>query len=218
MKSARRSYGQFCGLARSLDVIGDRWSLLIVRELLVGPRRFGALQQGLPGIATNLLTNRLRQLEHDGVVARQVQEDPAAGVGYVLTARGAELRETIDALVRWSTPLMASGPGRDKFRPAWLNVALAALVRARPYRPIRICLETGGGSVVLAADSAGVTATTGYDAHAHARLEAQPPDLLALAAGVIDLRGVLRKGARLSGSRKAIEAVFRSPRSSIRER
>src|SRR5687768_10280070 len=95
---SRRSYRQFCGLARALDVVGDRWTLLIVRELLVGQRRFGDLQAGLPGIATNLLTKRLRQLEQDGLVARQLDDDPARGVGYVLTARGAELRNTIDGL------------------------------------------------------------------------------------------------------------------------
>jgi DNA-binding HxlR family transcriptional regulator len=211
MALARRSYQQFCGLARALDVVGDRWTLLIVRELLAGPRRFGDLQAGLPGIASNLLTKRLRQLERDGLVARQLHEDPARGVGYVLTARGAELREAIDGLVRWSTPLMAPGPGGDAFRPEWLGVAVAALVRARPTRPIRIGLEAGDAHLVLIADSAGVTATPGDDERVHARLVADAKDVLALAAGLLDVRGALRRGARLSGDRKAIEAVFRSP-------
>ena len=66
-----RSYNQYCALARALDVVGERWSLLIVRELLEGPRRFGELLEGLPGIATNLLTERLRSLEEAGVLARR---------------------------------------------------------------------------------------------------------------------------------------------------
>jgi hypothetical protein len=112
---------------------------------------------------------------------------------------------------------MALGPGEDEFRPAWLGVALAALVRARPARPIRIGLEAGGALLVLAADSAGVSATPGYDERVHARLVAEAPDVLALAAGLLDLRGALRRGARLSGDRKAIEVVFRSTHPTTRE-
>lgn len=108
---AQRSYGQYCGLARALDVVGARWSLLIVRELLVGPARYNELLNGLPGIATNLLASRLRELEEVGVVARTLDTE-SNGVAYTLTPWGRELRDTVAALVKWSTPLMISGPGR----------------------------------------------------------------------------------------------------------
>src|SRR6266571_7030427 len=112
--SARaRRYGQYCGLARALDVIGDRWNLLIVRQLLVGPARYGQLLDGLPGVATNLLADRLRDLETAGVIKRQLA-DQGNAIVYALTPWGAELREPIEGLIRWSTPLSAPfrGPRR----------------------------------------------------------------------------------------------------------
>src|SRR5919201_6854048 len=102
-----RSYGQFCGLAKALDVVGDRWTLLIVRELLLrGPCRYTDLRKGLPGIATNLLAERLRELEDAGVVLREEAPPPIATTLYSLTPRGEELRRVIYELGRWGTPLM----------------------------------------------------------------------------------------------------------------
>ncbi len=110
-----KSYGQYCALARGLDVIGERWSLLIVRELLDGPRRYGKLIEGLPGIATNLLAERLRHLVGAGVIERRKDG------GYRLTPWGEQLREPLYALARWSAPVVMSSPvGDDAFRPAWL--------------------------------------------------------------------------------------------------
>ncbi|MEC3957784.1 helix-turn-helix domain-containing protein [Nocardia sp. CDC153] len=127
----KRSYDQYCGLARALDVIGGRWSLLIVRELLVGPARYGELQAGLPGIATNLLAERLRELEETGIVQRTLAAE-GNGVVYMLTPWGSELRGAVGALVNWSTPLMISGPrADDSFRGHWLVVALNSLLADR---------------------------------------------------------------------------------------
>lgn len=111
---AVRSYNQYCGLARALDVIGDRWSLLIVRELLEGARRFNELLDGLPGIATNLLTERLRELELKGVI------EHGADGRYTLTRWGRGLHEPIYALGRWAGPLMLER-GNAAFRPQWLR-------------------------------------------------------------------------------------------------
>ena len=207
--AARRSYGQFCGVARALDVIGDRWTLLIIRELLIGPNRFGELQSGLPGVATNLLTERLRQLERDGLIERRLGKEPEDGTKYVLTSRGEALRNVIHALVRWSGPLMLSGPGRDEFRPGWLAVALPALVGARPLRPVRIGVETGGAHLVLEVSATGVTATAGHVEQVDAKLRADPEAILGLASGVVSVRGAVRGGAKTSGDRRALERVFR---------
>jgi DNA-binding HxlR family transcriptional regulator len=124
-----RSYGQYCGLARALDVVGERWSLLVVRELLDGPRRYSELLVGLPGIATNLLIERLRSLESDGVV-RRLDEGR-----YALTAWGEDLHEAVYALGRWAGPLMARPRGDDQYRPNWLrHMVIARFEGADPLR------------------------------------------------------------------------------------
>ena len=105
-----RSYGQFCALARALDVIGDRWTLLIIRELAARPCRFRDLSEGLPGIAANLLAERLRLLQSEGVITH----DQAAT--YRLTDRGKALGPALKALARWGVPLMARGQGLDEHR------------------------------------------------------------------------------------------------------
>ncbi len=110
-----KSYGQFCGLARALDVVGERWSLLVVRELLDGPRRYNELLDGLPGVASNLLVDRLRNLERRSVVRRL--DDGR----YALTEWGQGLHEAIYALGRWAGPLMAQQRGSDEFRPNWIR-------------------------------------------------------------------------------------------------
>lgn len=134
-----KSYGQFCGLARSLDVVGDRWTLLIVRELLMGPARFRDLQNGLPGIATNLLTDRLHELAELGVVARHTEGTRPI---YELTEFGRGLREPIEAFVRWSAPLMIRGVGDDHADPRWLAVAVPALLSdADPGPPDAVTIQ-----------------------------------------------------------------------------
>src|SRR3954462_15414337 len=102
-----RSYDEYCAIAKSLVVVGDRWTFLIVRELaLRGPSRYTDLRGGLPGIATNLLADRLRELEHVGVIAREDAPPPVATTLFRLTARGEDLRPLLDDLLRWGLPLM----------------------------------------------------------------------------------------------------------------
>lgn len=163
-----KTYGQFCGLARALDVIGDRWTLLIVRELLLGPARFKDLQSGLPGIATNLLSDRLNSLEEIGVVTRD-----AAGQRpvYELTELGTGLREPIEAMVRWSGPLMLAGPGDDHADPRWLAVAIPALVRRGEAAEDAVHLRVDGTVLRLAATESGVTAEPLPDAAEQVEIE-----------------------------------------------
>src|SRR2546426_11032364 len=108
---AMRSYGQFCGLAKSLDVIGDRWTLLIVRELLIrGPSRYTDLRIGLPGIPTNLLADQLRDMDEAGLLRRDMSPAPAAAAVDGLTQRGEALETVIAALGRWAAPLLEAPP------------------------------------------------------------------------------------------------------------
>lgn len=219
-KSAR-SYGQFCGLARALDVTGDRWSLLIVRELLPGPRRYGELMTSLGGIATNLLADRLRSLESRGVIERRPGE--TSGVVYALTPWGTQLRETIGALVRWSTPLMVSGRGGDSVQPRWLAVALPALLRGRTASPpAELGLDVSGLSMTVRIDDDGPAVTLRPDRRPDTVLEAEPETVLGLAAGAITIDQAL-SGASLHGDPGASPRCWagrgherRSPRPAVR--
>ena len=106
-----KDYRQFCGLAHAMELVGARWTLLIVRDLLAGPKRFTDLAEGLPGIPTNVLTARLRELESEGIVQRTIQPRPASGVAYELTEYGTQLESAIVALGLWGARSM--GPPRD---------------------------------------------------------------------------------------------------------
>jgi len=126
---ARRSYRQHCALAQALDVVGERWTLLLVRELLTGPKRYKDLQAGLPGMGTNLLADRLKDLVHEGLVRHD-------GAEYALTARGAELEDAVLALARFGAPLLAERDSDDHWRADWNVVALKYAFR--PERATRL--------------------------------------------------------------------------------
>ena len=113
----RKSYGQFCGLARSLDRVGDRWALLIVRELLLDHRTFRELEAALGGISPSLLTQRLTQLTVDGLVVRNEAPQRSKSVEYRLTDAGRSLERVILELIRWGSRWMVDGPGRRPGRP-----------------------------------------------------------------------------------------------------
>src|SRR5688500_12711057 len=101
-----RSYNQFCALAYALDIVGERWTLLIIRELMAGPRRFKDLIDGLPDISTNLLSERLKSLEQQGIIVRRVLPPPAGSNVYELTAFGAALETAVLELGKWGARLL----------------------------------------------------------------------------------------------------------------
>lgn len=206
-----RDYGHYCGLARALDVVGDRWNLLIVRQLLMGPARYGELREGLSGIATNLLTDRLRDLETAGVLERRLSEDSSA-VTYALTPWGAELREPINALVRWSTPLMIRGPEGDEFRAQWLLVALPALFAGRVSadRSVAVGIAVDDMMVQLRATAAGIDVGLPDGREFDAVLRAEAPLVLGLAAGVLALDDVAAV-VDITGDESALRSFFDAP-------
>lgn len=200
-----RSYGQFCALARSLDIVGDRWTLLIVRELLPGPMRYTELKVSLAGIATNLLADRLRTLEANGIVERRLE---AAGVGYALTPWGAGLREPMEALGRWGAPLMATGRGGDSFQPRWLTLALPALLRgATATPPVELGVETDGLLMVVRVDEDGPSATVRPDQQPDTIFTAAPEVIVGLAVGGLTIDQALSMGD-LHGDERVLRAVF----------
>lgn len=200
-----RTYGQFCALARSLDVVGERWTLLIVRELLPGPMRYSELRTSLEGIATNLLAERLRSMESNGIVERRLGD---AGVVYALTPWGRGLREPMEALGRWGAPLLATGRGDDAFRPRWLALALPALLRgvtASP--PVEIGIETDGFVMVLRVDEEGPSALARPDDMPETFLAAPPDIVVGLAAGAIGIEQAVAAGG-FQGDLSALRAAF----------
>ena len=131
-----RSYGQYCALAKALDVIGDRWTLLIVRELLIrGACRYTDLRNGLPGIATNLLAERLRELEEAGIIAREEAPPPVASTLFRLTPRGAALEGVIEQIARWGAPLLAAAPKSDVYCGHWIAMPARHLRDHAPDQP-----------------------------------------------------------------------------------
>jgi DNA-binding HxlR family transcriptional regulator len=138
----RRSYDQYCAVAKALDVIGERWTLLILRDLVhLGPRRFSDLKDGLPGIGANLLTERLRHLEREGLVRRRRLQQPARAVVYELTDLGAGLERTIIELGRWGGNFMGERRAADVFFPSGHISAIRATFRSEEARGIRARYE-----------------------------------------------------------------------------
>src|SRR2546422_279223 len=122
----KRSYGQFEGLATALDAVGERWTLLLVRELLLGPRRYKDLLEGLPGIGTNLLARRLKELQAAGVIDKRVLPAPAGSAVYELTERGRGLEPALIALAGWGLAAMEEPRPTDVLRPGWGVLAFKA--------------------------------------------------------------------------------------------
>nr|WP_322097584.1 winged helix-turn-helix transcriptional regulator [Nakamurella alba] len=133
-----RSYHDLCGIARALDLVGERWALLVVRELLFGPKRFADLHRGLLGTSQNVLTQRLRELQDAGIVTRRRGLPPATGLVYELTGRGRDLEPVLLALGRWGSPLP---PGPDSARALSPDALMVAL--RTTFQPSAI-VGTGG--------------------------------------------------------------------------
>jgi DNA-binding HxlR family transcriptional regulator/putative sterol carrier protein len=133
---AEHRYQQYCALARALDVAGDRWTFLIVRELTPGPRRFTDLIDGLPGISRNLLTERLRTLESDGVIARRELPPPAARQVYELTDDGRDLADATAPLIAWGARRLGDREPAESFRARWAALAIATFADREAARGV----------------------------------------------------------------------------------
>jgi DNA-binding HxlR family transcriptional regulator len=205
-----RSYGQLCGMATALDLIGDRWTLLVVRDLLLGPLRFGDLAEGLPGVGTNTLAARLKHLEAAGVLGRRLLPLPDRGTVYELTAYGRELEPILLALGRWGTKSMARLPSDVATRSRWLVGAMLAFhdERQRIAQPTAWELQLSDGVFAVRADGASLTITAGApddadvviatdDEHLHRLLTHRLPPDEAIATGAVTIEGDATALARL---------------------
>jgi DNA-binding HxlR family transcriptional regulator len=207
-----RSYGQYCAVAKALDVVGDRWTLLIVRELLLrGACRYTDLRAGLPGIATNLLAERLRELERAGIVRRHELPPPAASTVFELSPRGAALAPVLDELGRWGVPYMAEGPApADAFRGHWLAWPVEAFLEDRdPHgRPLQIAVSVAGEQLTLSAENGEVHLRPGHPEQPDGRLEGDPHAILGVLSGKLDLDRARERGLRYEGETAALERLL----------
>jgi DNA-binding HxlR family transcriptional regulator len=144
-----RTYGQYCGVARALEMVGERWALLIIRDLLVGPKRYTDLRSGLPKIPTNVLATRLKELEQAGVVVRRVQPRPSGAVVYELTPYGAELEELVLGLGRWGARSLGElRPGEIATADS-LIMALRSTFQPSEAAGLKVGYELRFGDVVI---------------------------------------------------------------------
>jgi DNA-binding HxlR family transcriptional regulator len=199
-----RGYGQFCGLARALDLVGGRWALLVVRDLLTGPKRFSELQEGLHGIPTNVLTSRLRELEEAGIVERRVQAHPGGGVAYALTAYGLELEEPVLRLGFWGAKTMGEPCDGDFISVESLALALRGAFRPERARgPQRMFeLRIDGRPLRLAVKGGRVSVPAESPKEPDVVLETGPGVLSELLSGALPVDDAIASGQlRVDGER-----------------
>lgn len=145
----KRSYGQYCGFARAVESLGERWALLIIRDLLNSPKRFTDLHRGLAGVPTNVLTARLKELESAGIIRRNVLPSPERGVAYELTEYGAELEEIVLRLGRWGAKTLGDPRPGEVVTVDSMIMALRTIFRPEAARNARVTFELRMGDIVI---------------------------------------------------------------------
>lgn len=153
MAEIRKTYGEGCIAAHALDLIGDRWALLVVRELMLGPKRFGAIRAGLPGVASNILTRRLEDLERAGILRRRTLPAPASAPAYELTDSGLGLLPVLRALCRWGAAMPGHDP-RLPISPTALMLSMEAMIR--PAGRFTAGFEMEGEAFAVTVDASGL--------------------------------------------------------------
>jgi DNA-binding HxlR family transcriptional regulator len=214
-----KSYGQWCSLAKALDVVGERWSLLVVRELLDGPKRYTDLQDGIPGISTDVLASRLKTLEEDGVLTRRELPPPAASRVYELTPMGFGLAPTMTELMRWGSQLLGEKTPDEEFRPHWLVLGLKGMLRPNRAADVRLDLDfdIGSGETIrVHVEDGRLTYDAVPDTDADVVVHADLPTLSGIADGSIRVPDAMADGRfAMEGDAEAItsfQRLFPQPR------
>jgi len=206
-----KTYAQYCGLAKALDVIGDRWTLLIVRELLIGECRYSDLLKGLPGIATNLLAGRLEEMEAAGLVVREELPPPAAAAVFRLTPRGEALSPVIRELGRWAGPLMTGRKKSENARTRWMVLPAQFYLEGRlpADRPVAIQINGADESVVIESRGGKVKARTGSVSAPDLTLSGSPELALGVMTGRITKAEATKQGLKVEGDMRLLERLRR---------
>ncbi|MET8563822.1 winged helix-turn-helix transcriptional regulator [Streptomyces flaveolus] len=190
--SPRRSYDQYCSAARALDLVGDRWTLLIVRELLAGPRRYTDLHADLPGVSTDVLASRLKDMERDGLATRRRLPPPGAAYVYELTARGRKLLPVLQALGAWGEEELGERRPTDAVRAHWFALPLLRALDGEGVVEVR--LEEGDFHLHVGAEEGPVYGDGPAPGEADARLVMDAATCEAIARGETGLPDAVRDG------------------------
>ncbi len=197
-----RSYSQYCSVAKALDVVGDRWTLLIIRELILqGPSRYTDLRGALPGIATNMLAERLRELEAAGLVRRVAAEPPVATTLFQLTEAGAELEPVLNTLGAWGVRYMAQPAEDDEFRSHWFAFPASLFLHDREPEgpPIAIELRTTGRPAVIEVAGGAVSTRLGTTPSPDLVLSGSPQLILGLLSAHLTPEAARDAGLEIDG-------------------
>jgi DNA-binding HxlR family transcriptional regulator len=212
----QRTYGQYCGLARALELVGERWTLLIIRDLLVGPKRFTDLRRGLPRIPTNILSERLKDLEQTGIVRRRLLPRPAGSIVYELTEYGSALDQIVLRLGLWGARSLGEPRPGEIVTPDSLIMALRSTFSPEAARGLRTSYEIRSGEFVIHACVDDGTLETGLGPLPDADLVIETgPALRTLLAGELSPAEAVESGSvRLTGDPGLLAhfaAIFQIP-------
>jgi DNA-binding HxlR family transcriptional regulator len=194
----RRNYDQPCSMAGALDMVGERWALLIVRELLLGPVRFSELARAVGGAPTDVLTKRLRDLERDGVVRRRELDPPASATVYELTELGRELEPALIELGRWGLNFYGADSVAE-LRPSLLPSSLKVILRPPPGAELTLALRSGERAFRLRIEGGSIEVDRGEAPDADLALAGEPRDVV---AALVDEAG--EAGVEIEGDRAAL--------------
>jgi DNA-binding HxlR family transcriptional regulator len=209
-----RSYSEYCSIAKALDVVGDRWTLLIIRELLIrGACRYTDLKNGLPGIATNLLSDRIRELESAGLIRREDAPAPVATTLFRLTDAGAELLPVLDAIGRWGVRYMTERAEGDEFRGHWFAFPAAFFLRDSDPDgpPLTIELHAASSPAVLEVSGGSIRTRLGTVDAPDLVLRGEPQVILGLFAGHLTAADAAHNGLQISGDASVLHRVLPQP-------
>ncbi len=206
-------YPQFCALARAAEIVGERWTLLIVRELLLGPKRFGDLVERLGGISPTVLTGRLNALIESGIVRRAILPAPFNIQSYELTPVGLALKPAIRELIRWGGHFLFPPRPDDAFDPDWVLLGLDAIARQTPTPDRRIVLrvtQDGKSASFLVQGGPQGTTISRSDGPASAMIETRFDTLLRILSTQLPLEQAMsEKLVRVEGSAAAARGLPR---------
>jgi DNA-binding HxlR family transcriptional regulator len=199
-----KPYAQYCPVAHALELVGERWALLVVRELLNGPKRYTDLATALPGIGTNILAGRLRDLEQAGVVHKRRLAPPTPATVYELTPYGEELREPLYALARWGAKSLGPPGPSDSLQPGWLMNAVRATCRPDDGADVTSSYELRvDGEVVTVRFADGRPhVQAGSSEDADVVIETDPTTLFCVVSRELSQREAIEEGSlRITGRR-----------------
>ncbi|MGW3989162.1 winged helix-turn-helix transcriptional regulator [Streptomyces sp. NPDC004830] len=203
----RRRYDQYCSVARALDLVGDRWTLLIVRELLAGARRYTDLHADLPGVSTDVLASRLRDMERDGLVTRRRLPPPGAVSVYEVTSRGRELLPVLQALGAWGEAALGERGPTDAVRAHWFALPLLRLLDGEGL--VEVHLEEGLFHLYAGSAQGPVCGDGPAPVEPDARLVLDTATCTALSRGELALADAVRAGRVEVGGEGALAKALR---------